>query len=164
MLEYFLNIGEERYSKNIAKNICLYRKEKSIETTLELVEIIKKSMPAKALNEKQHPAKRVFQAIRIEVNEELTLLKQAVIDSIKSLNKKGRLAIITFHSLEDKIVKHAYEEMEGRCTCPKDFPVCVCNYKSYGKIITKKPIISKEEELIDNPRARSAKLRVFERN
>ena len=164
MLEYFLNIGEERYSKNIAKNICLYRKEKNIETTLELVEIIKKSMPAKALNEKQHPAKRVFQAIRIEVNEELTLLKQAVIDSIKSLNKKGRLAIITFHSLEDKIVKHAYEEMVGRCTCPKDFPVCVCNYKSYGKIITKKPIISKEEELIDNPRARSAKLRVFERN
>lgn len=140
------------------------RKEKKIETTFELVDIIKKSMPAKALNEKQHPAKRVFQAIRIEVNQELTLLKQAVEDSIKALNKGGRLAIITFHSLEDKIVKHAYEEMEGRCTCPKDFPVCVCNYKSYGKIITKKPIISKEEELIDNPRARSAKLRVFERN
>lgn len=120
-------------------------------------------MPKRALNEKQHPAKRVFQAIRIEVNEELTKLKQAVIDSIKALNNGGRLAIITFHSLEDKIVKHAYEEMEGRCTCPKDFPVCVCNYKSYGKIITKKPIISCEEELNENPRARSAKLRVFER-
>ena len=120
-------------------------------------------MPKRALNEKQHPAKRVFQAIRIEVNEELTKLKQAVIDSIMALNNGGRLAIITFHSLEDKIVKHTYEEMEGRCTCPKDFPVCVCNYKSYGKIITKKPIISCEEELNENPRARSAKLRVFER-
>lgn len=158
-----MSIGEERYSRNIAKNICLIRKEKNIETTFELVDIIKKSMPTKALNEKQHPAKRVFQAIRIEVNQELSLLKQAVKDSIMSLNKGGRLAIITFHSLEDKIVKHVYEEMEGRCTCPKDFPVCVCNFKSYGKIITKKPIISKEEELIENPRARSAKLRVFER-
>ena len=120
-------------------------------------------MPKKALNEKQHPAKRVFQAIRIEVNEELTKLKQTVIDSIKALNDKGRLAIITFHSLEDKIVKHTYEEMEGRCTCPKDLPVCICNYISYGKIITKKPITSGEEELKENPRARSAKLRVFER-
>lgn len=159
----FLDYGEERYSKNIARKICIRREEKAIETTLELVDIIKSAMPSKALNEKQHPAKRVFQAIRIEVNEELTKLKQAVTDSIKALNSKGRLAIITFHSLEDKIVKHTYEEMEGRCTCPKDFPVCVCNYISYGKIITKKPIISCKEELEENPRARSAKLRVFEK-
>ena len=159
----FKDFGEERYSRQIAKKICEVRKEKSIETTFELVDIIKSAMPQRALNEKQHPAKRVFQAIRIEVNQELEKLKQAVIDSTLSLNNGGRLAIITFHSLEDKIVKHAYEEMEGRCTCPKDFPVCVCNYKSYGKIVNKKPIISTEEELIQNPRARSAKLRVFER-
>ena len=159
----FKDFGEERYSRQIAKKICEVRKEKSIETTFELVDIIKSAMPQRALNEKQHPAKRVFQAIRIEVNQELEKLKQAVIDSILSLNNGGRLAIITFHSLEDKIVKHAYEEMEGRCTCPKDFPVCVCNYKSYGKIVNKKPIISTEEELKQNPRARSAKLRVFER-
>ena len=120
-------------------------------------------MPVRALNEKQHPAKRVFQAIRIEVNEELIRLKQTVKDIVYSLNPQGRLAIITFHSLEDKIVKHTYEELEGRCTCPNDFPVCVCGYTSYGKIITKKPIVCNEEELIDNPRARSAKLRVFER-
>ena len=159
----FKDFGEERYSRQIAKKICEVRKEKSIETTFELVDIIKSTMPQRALNEKQHPAKRVFQAIRIEVNQELEKLKQAVIDSILSLNNGGRLAIITFHSLEDKIVKHAYEEMEGRCICPKDFPVCVCNYKSYGKIVNKKPIISTEEELKQNPRARSAKLRVFER-
>lgn len=159
----FFDYGEERYSKSIAKKICEKRKEKNIETTLELVDIIKSAMPAKALNEKQHPAKRVFQAIRIEVNEELTKLKQAVIDAIMSLNDGGRLAIITFHSLEDKIVKHTYEEMEGRCTCPKSLPVCVCNFKSYGKIVNKKPIVSNENELEENARARSAKLRVFER-
>lgn len=120
-------------------------------------------MPARALNEKQHPAKRVFQAIRIEVNEELIRLRQTVKDIVHSLNSQGRLAIITFHSLEDKIIKHTYEELEGRCTCPKDFPVCVCGCKSYGKIITKKPIVCDENELQDNPRARSAKLRVFEK-
>lgn len=159
----FFEYGEERYSKNIAKNICIERKNKKIERTLELVEIIKKSMPKKALNEKQHPAKRVFQAIRIEVNEELTKLQQAIIDSIKCLNKGGRLLIISFHSLEDKIVKHTFEDMLGKCTCPKSFPVCVCSRVSYGKIITHKPIISKDEELKENPRARSAKLRIFER-
>jgi len=159
----FLDYGEEKYSKSIARKICKEREIKKIETTFELVDVIKSAMPGKALNEKQHPAKRVFQAIRIEVNQELEKLKQAVIDSILSLNNNGRLCIITFHSLEDKIVKHAYEEMEGRCTCPKDFPVCVCNYKSYGKIVTKKPIISNDKELEENPRARSAKLRVFER-
>ena len=159
----FFDYGEERYSRQIAKNICKKRQEQKIETTFELIDIIKKSIPVKALNEKQHPAKRVFQAIRIEVNDELIKLKQSVIDQIMSLNPGGRLAIITFHSLEDKIVKHTYEELEGRCTCPKDFPVCVCGYKSYGKIVNKKAIISKKEELDENPRARSAKLRIFER-
>ena len=159
----FFDYGEERYSKSIAKKICKVREENKISTTLELVEVIKSAMPSSALNEKQHPAKRVFQAIRIEVNEELTKLKQAVEDSIKALNNGGRLAIITFHSLEDKIVKHTYEDMQGRCTCPKDFPVCVCNYISYGRIVNKKPIISNEEELKENRRARSAKLRIFER-
>ena len=159
----FFDYGEERYSKSIAKKICKVREENKISTTLELVEVIKSAMPSSALNEKQHPAKRVFQAIRIEVNEELTKFKQAVEDSIKALNNGGRLAIITFHSLEDKIVKHTYEDMQGRCTCPKDFPVCVCNYISYGRIVNKKPIISNEEELKENPRARSAKLRIFER-
>lgn len=159
----FFDYGEEKFSKSIAKKICERRVVSPIETTFELVDVIKSAMPKRALNEKQHPAKRVFQAIRIEVNQELEKLKQAVIDSILSLNNGGRLCIITFHSLEDKIVKHAYEEMQGRCTCPKDFPVCVCNYKSYGRIVNKKPIVSGEKELEENPRARSAKLRVFER-
>src|SRR5574344_929179 len=159
----FKDYGEERYSKSIAKNICIKRKENPIETTFELVDIIKSSMPGKALNEKQHPAKRVFQAIRIEVNEELVRLKKTLEDAVSVLNSNGRIAVITFHSLEDKIVKHTFEELEGRCTCPKSFPVCVCKYVSYGKIITKKPIVSSEDELKENPRARSAKLRVFER-
>ena len=163
LFRIFVDYGEEKFSRSIARKICQKRAEKPIETTFELVDIIKSAMPSKALNEKQHPAKRVFQAIRIEVNQELEKLKQAVEDSILSLNDGGRLCIITFHSLEDKIVKHAYEEMEGRCTCPPDFPVCVCGYKSYGKIINKKPIVSSDEELEENPRARSAKLRVFER-
>lgn len=159
----FFDYGEERYAKRIAKKIIEKRGKQPIETTLQLVAIIKEAMPKSALNEKQHPAKRVFQAIRIEVNEELTKLKQAIQDSILALAEGGRLCIITFHSLEDKIVKHTYEEMEGRCTCPKSLPVCVCHYVSYGKIINKKPIVSSEEELAENPRARSAKLRVFER-
>ena len=163
LFRIFVDYGEEKFSRSIARKICQKRSEKPIETTFELVDVIKSAMPSKALNEKQHPAKRVFQAIRIEVNQELEKLKQAVEDSILSLNNGGRLCIITFHSLEDKIVKHAYEEMEGRCTCPPDFPVCVCGYKSYGKIINKKPITSSDEELEENPRARSAKLRVFER-
>ena len=163
LVKIFFDYGEEKYSRSIARKICDKRKECEITTTFELVDVIKSAMPSKALREKQHPAKRIFQAIRIEVNEELTKLKQAVIDSIIALNDCGRLAIITFHSLEDKIVKHAYEEMEGRCKCPKDFPVCICEYESYGKIVNKKPIISGEKELEENPRARSAKLRVFER-
>ena len=163
LFRIFVDYGEEKFSRSIARKICQKRESKPIETTFELVDIIKSAMPSKALNEKQHPAKRVFQAIRIEVNQELEKLKQAVEDSILSLNDGGRLCIITFHSLEDKIVKHAYEELEGRCTCPPHFPVCVCGYKSYGKIINKKPITSSDEELKENPRARSAKLRVFER-
>ena len=159
----FRNYGEEKFSKSIARNICEIRKEKEIKTTFELVEVIKKSMPSFALREKQHPAKRVFQAIRIEVNSELEPLKQTIIDSVNALSNNGRLLIITFHSLEDKIVKHTYEELEGRCTCPSSFPICICGYKSLGKIITKKPIVSCNVELEENPRARSAKLRVFER-
>ena len=163
LTDIFKEYGEERYSKIIARKICEKRKEKNIETTFELVDVIKSAMPKTALNEKQHPAKRVFQAIRIEVNEELIRLKKTIEDTVSVLNKNGRLAIITFHSLEDKIVKHTFEELEGRCTCPKDFPVCVCGYVSHGKIVTKKPIVCSDEELKENPRARSAKLRVFER-
>ncbi len=159
----FKDYGEERYAKSIARNIVKAREQKEISTTFELVDIIKRSMPKKALNEKQHPAKRVFQAIRIEVNEELIRLKQTLIDAVMSLHSDGRLLVITFHSLEDKIVKHTFEELEGRCTCPKDLPVCICHYQSYGKIVNKKPIVSKEQELEGNTRARSAKLRVFER-
>ncbi|MDD2377014.1 MAG: 16S rRNA (cytosine(1402)-N(4))-methyltransferase RsmH [Clostridia bacterium] len=160
----FSDFGEERYSKRIAAKICEVRKIKSIETTHELVSIVRSCIPYKATLEKQHPAKRVFQAIRIEVNSELDKLKEAVIDSVNCLNKSGRLAVITFHSLEDRIVKHAFEELEGKCKCPSDFPVCICKYKSYGKNITKKPIISNELELKENSRARSAKLRIFEKN
>lgn len=164
LTKIFFEYGEEKYSKLIAKNICRRRGLKEIETTLELVDVIKEAMPKRALQEKQHPAKRVFQAIRIEVNSELNKLKQTIIDSVNSLEKNGRLLVISFHSLEDKIVKHTYEELEGRCTCPKDFPVCICGYVSYGKILTKKPIESKDDELNENHRARSAKLRIFERN
>lgn len=159
----FFDYGEERYSRRIAAKICEVRNVKPIETTLELVSVIKSSIPFKATLEKQHPAKRVFQAIRIEVNNELGKLKEAVIDSVNCLNTSGRLLVITFHSLEDRIVKHAFEELEGKCTCPSGFPVCICGYVSYGKNITKKPIVSKDTELDENPRARSAKLRIFER-
>jgi len=160
----FFDYGEERYSKRVAAKICEVRAIKPIETTLELAAIIRTCIPYKASQDKGHPAKRVFQAIRIEVNGELDKLKEAVIDSVNCLNTSGRLAIITFHSLEDRIVKHAFEELEGKCTCPSGFPVCICEYKSYGKNITKKPIISNELELEENTRAKSAKLRIFEKN
>ena len=138
------------------------RAKKKIETTDELVKIIEKSIPR--LNPKDgHPAKRTFQAIRIEVNNELKPLYNTVIESGKMLNENGRLAIITFHSLEDRAVKEAFIELEGRCTCPKDLPYCICNYVSYGKIITKKPIIPTKEEQEENSRSKSAKLRIFER-
>ena len=160
----FSDYGEERYSKRVAAKICEVRKTKQIETTLELAAIIRSCIPYKATQENGHPAKRVFQAIRIEVNGELDKLKEAVVDSVNCLNTSGRLAIITFHSLEDRIVKHTFEELEGKCTCPSGFPVCICEYKSYGKNITKKPITSNELELVENSRAKSAKLRIFERN
>ena len=161
--EIFYEYGEERFSKAIAKKIVEKRKHGEIKTTFELVDIIKSALPAKAKNEKQHPAKRVFQAIRIEVNGELVELEKALTDAALSLRSGGRLLVITFHSLEDRIVKKTFEKLEGRCTCPPDFPKCICGYTSYGKIITKKPIVSNENELDSNPRARSAKLRVFER-
>lgn len=159
----FFNYGEEKYSKSIARKIVEVRKTKEIQTTYELVDVIKSAIPAKARNEKQHPAKRVFQAIRIEVNGELVDLEKAVCDAVMSLKSGGRLLIITFHSLEDRIVKKTFENLQGKCTCPSDFPKCVCGFKSYGKVITKKPIIATDDELEKNPRSRSAKLRVFER-
>ena len=154
--------GEERFSKLIAKNICKQRINKKIETTEQLVEIIKNSIPKSKQND-GHPAKRTFQAIRIEVNNELEPLYNTVLNSIKLLKEKGRLAVITFHSLEDRIVKEAFIEAEGRCTCPKDLPYCVCNYKSYGKILNKKPILPNLEEQTENSRSKSAKLRIFEK-
>jgi len=154
--------GEEKFSKKIAKNICEYRKNKRIETTEELVKIIEKSIPS--ISKKQgHPAKRTFQAIRIEVNNEIEPLYKTVLNSIDALNSKGRLCIITFHSLEDRAVKKAYTEASGICTCPSDLPYCVCNKKELGKIITKKPILPTEKEMNINSRSRSAKLRVFEK-
>lgn len=163
LADIFFNYGEEKYSKSIARKIVDVRKIREIETTYELVDVIKSAIPAKARNEKQHPAKRVFQAIRIEVNGELVDLENAICDAVMSLKNGGRLLIITFHSLEDRIVKKTFENLQGKCTCPSDFPKCICGFKSYGKVITKKPIIATDEELEQNPRSRSAKLRVFER-
>lgn len=155
--------GEERYAPKIAAAICNRREQKPIETTLELVDIIRSAMPAAALREKQHPAKRSFQAIRIAVNDELGSVEKVMRDAIDCLNPGGRLAIITFHSLEDRIVKNGMQDAAKGCTCPPNFPVCVCGKKPRVQIITRKPITSGEEELEQNPRARSAKLRVCER-
>ena len=155
--------GEERYARNIAKNICLAREEKKIETTFELVDIIRRSMPAKARNGKGHPAKRTFQAIRIECNHELDVLRQALDEMIDLLSDSGRLCIITFHSLEDRMVKLKFRQAENPCTCPPNFPVCVCGKVSKGKVITRKPILPSQGELVANSRSKSAKLRVFER-
>ena len=154
--------GEERFSRQIAKNVCIYRKTKEIETTEELVQIIEKSMPAFAKKD-GHPAKRTFQAIRIEVNDEIKPLYETVRKCIKHLKTGGRLAIITFHSLEDRAVKNAYVDAQGKCTCPKDLPYCVCGAVSEGKIINKKPIIATKEEQEENSRSKSAKLRIFEK-
>ena len=154
--------GEERFSRQIAKNICIARKENEIETTEELVKIIEKSMPAFAKKE-GHPAKRTFQAIRIEVNNEIKPLYNTARKCIELLKIEGRLCIITFHSLEDRAVKNAYVDAQGKCTCPKDLPYCVCGAKSEGKIINKKPIIATEEEQEENSRSKSAKLRIFEK-
>ena len=154
--------GEERFSRQIAKNICEQRKQKEITTTKELVEIIEKTIP-KSKQKDGHPAKRTFQAIRIEVNNEIKPLYQTVKNCIDCLNPEGRICIITFHSLEDRAVKNAYIEASGKCTCPSDLPYCVCGAKKLGKIITKKPIIATEKEREENSRSQSAKLRIFEK-
>ena len=154
--------GEEKFSRKIARNICMYRKNKEITTTKELVEIIEKSIPGFA-KKNGHPAKKTFQAIRIEVNNEIEPLHKTVLDCIDCLDSGGRLCIITFHSLEDRAVKNAYVEAEGKCTCPKDLPYCICGCEEKGKIINKKPIIANEVEQEENSRAKSAKLRIFEK-
>ena len=155
--------GEERYAPRIAAAIEKRRAEKPIETTLELAEIIRGAMPPQALREKQHPAKRSFQAIRIAVNDELTAVEQMLTAAVDRLNPGGRLAVITFHSLEDRIVKSAFQAAAQGCTCPKEFPVCVCGKTPKVRILTRHPIVADEAELAENPRARSAKLRVAER-
>ena len=155
--------GEERYAPQIAAAICRRREERPIATTLELVDVIRSAMPPAALREKQHPAKRSFQAIRIAVNDELGSVEKAMEVAIPLLNSGGRLAIITFHSLEDRIVKTAMADAAKGCTCPPQFPVCVCGKKPKVKLISRKPIVASNEELEVNPRARSAKLRVCEK-
>lgn len=154
--------GEDKFAKNIAKHIVQARAVKPVETTAELSEIIRTSIPMKFQKKSGHPAKRTFQAIRIELNRELDVLRDSLDDMIDLLNPGGRLCIITFHSLEDRIVKSAFRKNENPCTCPPDFPVCVCGKKSKGSIITKKPILPSEEELEYNSRSKSAKLRIFE--
>lgn len=155
--------GEDNFAKNIAKHIAQARKVKPIETTGELSEIIKAAIPAKVRATGGHPSKRTFQAIRIECNKELEVLKNSLEDLIDMLKPGGRLCIITFHSLEDRIVKSAFKKAENPCTCPPDFPVCVCGKKPLGKVITRKPILPSEQELEENTRSKSAKLRVFEK-
>lgn len=154
--------GEEQFAKNIAKHIVQARADKPVETTFELNEIIKASIPAK-MRQNGHPSKQTFQAIRIACNRELEVLKNSLDDMIDMLNPGGRLCIITFHSLEDRIVKNVFRTNENPCTCPPEFPVCVCGKVSKGKVITKKPILPSEEELAENSRSKSAKLRVFEK-
>lgn len=154
--------GEEKFSRNIARNICQYRENQEITSTKTLVEIIEQSIP-KSKQNNGHPAKRTFQAIRIEVNNEIEPLYKTVLNCIDLLNEGGRLCVLTFHSLEDRAVKEAYIEAQGKCTCPKDLPYCVCNYKSLGRIINKKPIEATKKEQEENSRSKSAKLRVFER-
>ena len=155
--------GEDKFAKNIAKHICLYRKEKPIETTFELNDIIKAAIPAKMRAEGGHPSKRTFQAIRIECNRELEVLKDSIDTMIDCLNPQGRLCIITFHSLEDRIVKTAFRTAANPCTCPPSFPICVCGKESKGEVITGKPILPSQEEMETNSRSKSAKLRIFEK-
>ncbi|MGN0506007.1 MAG: 16S rRNA (cytosine(1402)-N(4))-methyltransferase RsmH [Lachnospiraceae bacterium] len=155
--------GEDQFAKNIAKHIVRMRQVKPIETTFELVEAIKAAIPAKIRMNTGHPAKRTFQAIRIELNRELEVLQNTLDDMISLLAPGGRLCIITFHSLEDRIVKLKFKENESPCTCPPEFPVCVCGKKSRGRVITRKPILPSEEELEHNSRSKSAKLRIFEK-
>ena len=155
--------GEERYAPQIAAAICRTREESPIKTTLELVDVIRSAMPAAALREKQHPAKRSFQAIRIAVNDELGSVEKVMEDAVPLLNTGGRLAVITFHSLEDRIVKTAIAAASKGCTCPPSFPICVCNKKPQVRLVSRKPIVASSQELEENPRSRSAKLRVCEK-
>ena len=155
--------GEYKFAANIAKHIVMNREIKPIETTTELAEIVKAAIPMKFRKQGGHPAKQTFQAIRIELNSELSVLKESLMDMIDLLNPNGRICIITFHSLEDRIVKNIFKEAEDPCTCPKNFPTCVCGKKSKGKVITRKPILPSEEELKLNSRSKSAKLRIFEK-
>ena len=155
--------GEDKFAKNIAKHIVAARQVKPITTTGELTEIIRESIPMKMQVKSGHPAKRTFQAIRIELNRELDVLRDSLDGMIDLLDDGGRLCIITFHSLEDRIVKTIFRKNENPCTCPSDFPVCVCGKKSKGKVITRKPILPSEQEMEENPRSKSAKLRIFER-
>jgi 16S rRNA (cytosine1402-N4)-methyltransferase len=154
--------GEERFSRQIAKNICEYRKSKEIQTTKQLVEIIERSIPKSKQND-GHPAKRTFQAIRIEVNDEIKPLYNTIKDCIDCLQSKGRLCVITFHSLEDRAVKNAMLDAKGKCTCPSDLPYCVCGTKSLGEVVNRKPIIATKEEQEGNSRSKSAKLRIFQK-
>jgi len=156
--------GEDSFAKNIAKHIVQARQHKPIETTFELNEVIKAAIPAKMRAVGGHPSKRTFQAIRIECNHELEVLKDTLGDLVHLLNPQGRLCIITFHSLEDRIVKSFFKEMEHPCTCPPEFPVCICGKLPSGRVITRKPVLPSQEELEVNSRSKSAKLRVFERN
>lgn len=155
--------GEENWANRIAKFIIEERANKPIETTFELVDVIKNAIPAAARKDGPHPAKRTFQAIRIEVNNELKIIEQTIEAAVENMNNGGRIAIITFHSLEDRIVKNAFKKLAQGCTCPPEFPICVCGGKPVVKIITKKPILPSEQEVESNPRARSAKLRVAEK-
>lgn len=155
--------GEDKFAKNIARHIVNARKEKTLETTGELIHVIKAAVPMKVRAVGGHPAKKTFQAIRIELNRELEVLQNSLEDMINMLNDGGRICVITFHSLEDRIVKNEFRRCEDPCICPKEFPVCVCGRKPKGKVITKKPIVPSEQELEENKRAKSSKLRVFER-
>ena len=155
--------GEERFASKIAYNICRTREKQPIKTTAELAEVVKNSIPAKNRADGPHPAKRTFQAIRIEVNGELDVIDKMILGLFPMLESGGRMAVITFHSLEDRIVKHTFAELAKGCECPPDFPVCVCGKKQQGVVVTKKPILPSEQELEENPRSRSAKLRVCEK-
>lgn len=157
------NYGEDKFARNIAKHIAARRKDKAIETTGELTEIIKAAIPAKVRARGGHPAKKTFQAIRIELNQELNVLKDNLADMIELLEDGGRISVITFHSLEDRIVKNIFRTSENPCICPPEFPICTCGRVSRGRVVTRKPILPSPEELERNPRAKSAKLRVFER-
>ena len=163
LFQIIYEYSEEKFSKSIAKKICEYRKNKEIKTTKELAEIIESAIPGFAKKD-GHPAKRTFQAIRIEVNDEIRPLYNTIRNCIDVLNPGGRLCVITFHSLEDRAVKDAFVDAQGKCTCPSDLPYCVFGYKSLGKILTKKPILPTQDEITNNSRAKSAKLRIFERS